>query len=58
MIGVEDRPRRLAVRRNRDGFLLGASWAHHLSWERRLTHVYLGWWVLTITSHPSVRRSG
>lgn len=49
MIAVEPKDtRRIRVRRNRNGFLLGASWAHYLAWERRLTHFYLGWWVLTI----------
>lgn len=40
--------KRLTVRRNRDCFLLGASWSHYAKWEHRLTHFYLGWFVLTL----------
>lgn len=39
---------RITINRNRDGLLLGVSWAHHKSWDHRLTHFYLGLWVLTI----------
>jgi hypothetical protein len=36
-------------------FLLGASWSHHPSWPRRLTHIYLGPFVLTITTTEEPR---
>lgn len=55
MIPTEVKEPRLAVHRNRDGFLLGASWSHHSSWERRLTHFYLGWWVLTLRTAGHAR---
>lgn len=38
------------VRNGRQSFLLGASWRYHPSWPRRLTHIYLGPFLLTITS--------
>lgn len=34
--------------RNPGAFLLGLSWVHHPTWNDRTTHVYLGWWVLTL----------
>lgn len=41
-------PRR-QITRNRSSFLLGASWSHHPSFVGpRLTHFYLGFWVLTV----------
>lgn len=39
---------RVAIRYNRSCFLLGLSWSHHPSFPARLTHIYLGFWVLTI----------
>ena len=34
----------------RSSFLLGASWSHHPSFGARSTHIYLGPWLLTITT--------
>lgn len=39
---------RLSAHRNRSAFLLGGSWSHHPSFGRRLTHFYLGWFVVTL----------
>ena len=33
-----------------DNILFGASWAHWGRWRERHTHIYLGLWVLTITT--------
>lgn len=41
-------PPRLALVRNRSSALFGASWSHHASFPWRLTHFYLGLWVLTL----------
>lgn len=41
-------PPRLRIARNRGGCLFGASWSHHASFPFRLTHFYLGLWVLTL----------
>lgn len=48
MIPAEEPMRRLVFARNRSCLLFGFSWSHHDGWPTRLTHVYLGWWVLTI----------
>jgi hypothetical protein len=40
--------RRIRVGRNRSCLLLGLSWSHDKSFPFRLTHVYLGPWLLTI----------
>ncbi len=53
MIPVETRPRRLAIYRNPSCLLLGASWSHVPGWSTRKTHLYLGWWVLTITTRAA-----
>jgi hypothetical protein len=50
VIPIESKRRRLAFHRNRSAFLVGLSWSHYHAWEERLTHFYLGWWVLTLTT--------
>lgn len=58
MIPVAERERKLSIRRNGSGFLLGGSWSHHESFPFRKTHLYLGWWVLTVTTHSAGTVSG
>jgi hypothetical protein len=42
-------------RNSRKSFLLGASWSHDASWPTpRLTHIYLGLWLLTITHRKAI----
>lgn len=48
MIPIDTKPRRVMFRRNRGGFLLGATWSHQPTWPTRTTHLYLGFHVLTI----------
>ncbi len=42
------RRKRFTIARQPSCFLVGASWAHHVTFKARSTHVYLGFWVLTI----------
>ena len=49
MIPERDMTKRVRFSRNRSCFLLGASWSHHHTFPNRVTHIYLGWWVLTFT---------
>jgi hypothetical protein len=43
-------------RNSRQAFLLGASWGHNPEWQMpRLTHIYLGPWLLTITTNGDRR---
>lgn len=37
-------------RNSRKSFLLGASWSHDPSWPTRLTHIYLGPFLITIAT--------
>lgn len=37
-------------KRGFDNFLVGASWSHWGNWPTRQTHIYLGFWVLTINT--------
>ena len=46
--GGEVKERRVMVRRNRKGLLFGSTWSHDACWPTRLTHFYLGWWVLSV----------
>jgi hypothetical protein len=46
-------PPRLSVIRNHGGLLFGSTWQHHASFPWRLTHFYLGLWVLTIRTAGS-----
>lgn len=48
----------LSFHRNRGGFLLGATWSHHRSFESRRTHFYLGWFVLTLETKPKRHSDG
>jgi hypothetical protein len=41
-------PPRLKIARNRSCLLFGTSWSHHASFPWRLTHFYLGLWVLSL----------
>jgi hypothetical protein len=41
-------PPRVSLGRNRSCLLFGLSWSHDDSFPFRLTHVYLGLWVLTV----------
>ena len=41
-------PSRIGMARNRSCLLFGLSWSHHASFPFRLTHFYLGAWVLTL----------
>jgi hypothetical protein len=53
-------PPRLKFNRNRSCCLFGASWSHHVSFPFRLTHFYLGLWILTLRTglaSPSSRLS-
>jgi hypothetical protein len=54
VIPADSLPPRVAVERNRSCLLFGASWSHHGSFPFRLTHFYLGAWVLTVRTGADV----
>ena len=59
-MSAPEKDRRVRVVRNtRKSFLLGASWSHDPAWDcPRLTHIYLGPWLMTVTTNRRVIRPG